>query len=164
MALRGCGHSRFDRSHFYTHLSKRQDHDGLDNSASTRAGPDHDASHEYTFSRNGDICFHSEPMPLDMQRTTLQEFIEEIVRNANRQDQGRFNDGRYLFKVIPELFQADWQSRNLRSTIKSYLVELDLLPATWNGNLFNFVFEDMDTAGRFLLAEALMDSSCFYSA
>lgn len=99
-----------------------------------------------------------------MQRTTLQEFIEEIVRNANRQDQGRFNDGRYLFKVIPELFQADWQSRNLRSTIKSYLVELDLLPATWNGNLFNFVFEDMDTAGRFLLAEALMDSSCFYSA
>ncbi len=119
---------------------------------------DHVSSHEYTYSRNGDLCFHSEPLPIDTPRKTLQEFLEEIVRHAYSQEQRRFDDGRWLFKVIPEMFHADWNSRSFRSIIKSYLVELDLLPATWNGNLFNFVFDDMDTSSKFLLAEALLQN------
>lgn len=117
---------------------------------------DHTSSHEYTYSRNGDICFHSEPIPVETPRRSLQEFIEELVRGAAEQDQRRFDDGRWIFKVIPELFHADWRSRTLRSTIKSYLIELDFLAATWSGDLFNFIFEEMDTASRFLLAEALL--------
>jgi hypothetical protein len=119
---------------------------------------DHLSSHEYTFSRNGDLCYHSEPQPVDAPRITLQEFVEDTVMNAFNQEQPDFDDGRWLFKFMPEFFHADWRSRSFKGTIKSYLVELDLLSATWNGNIFNFVIEDMDTRGRFLLAEALMQS------
>jgi|GEM_PF-2329569 len=119
---------------------------------------DHTPSHEYTFSRNGNICFHSKPLPLDIPRTTLHEFIVQLVRSAQVQEQRRFDDGRWLFKVIPELFHTDWRSRGLKGTIKSYLVELDLLPATWSGDLHSFVFEEMDAASRFLLAEVLLQN------
>jgi hypothetical protein len=119
---------------------------------------DRASSHEYTYTRNGDLCFHSEPMPLDTPRKTLQKFIQETVEEYSRPDQRSFDDGRRIFKIIPDLFGADLRSRNLRSMLKSYMVELDFLSATWTGDVFNFVFEDMDTAGRFLLAEALMQN------
>jgi len=117
---------------------------------------DRAASHEYSYTRNGDICFHSEPTPFDTPVKSLHDFILEVVQSVFDKDRHHFDDGRMVFEIIPDLYHANWRSRNFKSMLKSYLVGIDKIPSTWTGDIHEYIFRELDTADRFLLLEALL--------
>ena len=111
-------------------------------------------SHQYTFTKQGEICFHSEPIRLDILKKNLYEFIREIIDST--MPDPKFDDGRWIFKILPELFLTNWKSREFKAMIKSYMTEIDLIPVSWHGNLQNLILEKMDNVSRFLLAESIL--------
>jgi hypothetical protein len=111
--------------------------------------------HEYTFTKRGEICFHSEAISLNTPMINFYEFIQEIVSSSLREP--AIDDGRFLIKILPELFQANWKSRYFKSMIMSYLIENDLIREKWKGDILKFVLEEMDNISRFLLIESLLE-------
>jgi hypothetical protein len=117
---------------------------------------DHLPSHEYTYTHNGDICFHSKAISLNLPRKTLHDVIVEVIRQLVGSKTQSFDDGRIAIKLLAEIFNAKWGSRSFRSMVKSYMVDLDILPSTWQGDLLHFLLEKAGTMERFLLLEAIL--------
>jgi len=117
---------------------------------------DHLPSHEYTYSHNGDICFHSKVIPLDASRRTLYDLIEKILGNLDQMKITPEEQSKKVVELLAEVFSSDWRSRSFQSMLKSYLVELDILPATWNGDIHRLLLEEIGSIERLLLAETVL--------
>jgi hypothetical protein len=113
-------------------------------------------SHEYTFTKNGEICFHSEPIPLDIPMKNFIDFIQELLESIIHNP--KIDDGRWIFEILPELFRTNWKSRVFKAMIRSYMVKIDLITEGWRGDLQNLILEKMDNISRFLLAESILEN------
>lgn len=118
---------------------------------------DHLPSHEYSYSHNGDICFHSTVTSVDVPRKTLYDLVVDVLRKLTQEQTPRSLEvSKMAVKLLADVFATNWESRSFRSMLKSYLVELDMLPATWNGNLLSFLLEEVGTMERLLLSEFVL--------
>jgi len=117
---------------------------------------DHLPSHEYSYSHNGDICFHSKATPTDGPRKTLYDLLAGILHSLVESQTPLHVQSLAVIEMLPKVFSAEWKSRLFRSMLKSYMVELDILPAGWNGDLPHFLSNDLGTAARLMLSEAVL--------
>lgn len=129
---------------------------------------DHVPSHQYSYIHDGEICFHSQARPLDFPPRTLHEMLTDVLRRLTEEGEPRtrryyetqrhrsLEHAAMVVLLLPSMFGSNWETRSFRSMLKAYLVDLDVVTPTWNGNIRHFLEEKLGTMDRLLLTESIL--------
>ncbi len=95
--------------------------------------------HAYTFSNNGETCFHSEPEHVENYIKPFDVLLNSIIEQLLDLRKSEKQIIRVIIDILPELFDLNWASARFNSIMKSYLLELDLIPDKTRMNVSDFI-------------------------
>jgi hypothetical protein len=116
---------------------------------------DREPSHFYSYDRSRNVCFHSDPEVPEQPAVSFYEFVDYIER-AVLAGRDEISPARRLLKLLPELYDADWESRAFRTVVKTYLLELDMYPNERSPAVQKWVFDNLEDAEILLLIERML--------
>jgi hypothetical protein len=111
-------------------------------------------SHHYTYTANGDLCFHSDPEIPEEPMSTFYDFISSIERSvAMKRRNG--DTVRKLIDLLPELYGFSWGDQSFDSIVESYLSDLGL-DTSWQSSFVQKRVNDLDEFSSLLLLEEML--------
>ena len=115
--------------------------------------PDRLASHHYSFTQRGNVCYHSDPERLDIPHLRFLEFLQEVIEKVISIDRKAIPNAIAVIKLLPELMGTYWSARYFKALIKNYLIDLDLVSERSTRSIETIVFKDLSETNRYLLTE-----------
>lgn len=115
---------------------------------------DNESSHCYTYDRDRESCFHSEP---ELLRENIYE-ASEFFRNAYRSARPLENLDEMtatIMKALPGLY-GDNNLETFSRAVESCLVELDLQPRQPPRDIFDYIETTLSPSQIFLVAEIML--------
>lgn len=85
---------------------------------------DKSPSHKYTVDTNLEVCFHSDPEPLEGHCRLLSDLLHDLLTRSKEGPIDPNTAANNLLSVLPKLYESDWQTEIFRDLVTRYLEEL----------------------------------------